>query len=65
MFLFPVIKRKSSVKNFFQFKIMFEIFIRELENESEDLIGKGDEDEETLGHVFAMWRYDCQRYVIK
>lgn len=40
-------------------------YFRELENESEDLIGKGDEDEETLGHIFVMWRYDCQRYVIK
>ena len=40
-------------------------YFRELENESEDLIGKGDEEEETLGHVFAMWQRDCQRYVVK
>ncbi len=39
-------------------------YFRELENESEDLIGKGDEEEETLGHVFAIWRRDCQRYII-
>lgn len=40
-------------------------YFRELENEPEDLIGKGDEDDETLGHVFAIWQRDCQRYVIK
>jgi plasmid rolling circle replication initiator protein Rep len=40
-------------------------YFRELENEPEDLIGKGDEDDEILGHVFAIWRRDCQRYVIK
>lgn len=40
-------------------------YMRELENEPEDLIGKGEEEEETLGHVFAIWRRDCQRYVIK
>ena len=40
-------------------------YFRELENEPQDLIGKGDEDDETLGHVFAVWRRDCQRYVIK
>ena len=40
-------------------------YFRELESEPEDLIGKGDEQEETLGHVFAVWRRDCQRYVIK
>ena len=40
-------------------------YFRELENELEDLIGKGDEEEETLGHVFAIWRRDCQRYIIK
>ena len=40
-------------------------YFRELENESEDLIGKGNEEEETLGHVFVMWQRDCQRYVVK
>lgn len=40
-------------------------YFRELENEPEDLIGKGEEEEETLGHVFATWRRDCQRYVIR
>ena len=41
-------------------------YFRDLENEPEDLIGKGEEkEEETLGHVFAIWRRDCQRYVIK
>jgi plasmid rolling circle replication initiator protein Rep len=40
-------------------------YFRELEDEPEDLIGKDDENEEMLGHVFAMWRRDCQRYVIK
>lgn len=40
-------------------------YFRDLENEPEDLIGKDDKEEETLGHVFAIWRRDCQRYVIK
>ena len=40
-------------------------YFRELENKSEDLIGKGDKEEETLGHVFVMWQRDCQRYVVK
>ncbi len=40
-------------------------YFRKLENEPEDLIGKSDEDEQTLEHVFAIWRQDCQRYVIK
>ena len=40
-------------------------YFRELANESEDLIGKGDEDEETLGHIFVLWRRDCQRYIVK
>lgn len=40
-------------------------YFRELENEPEDLIGKGDEEEETLGHVYAVWQRDCQKYVIK
>lgn len=42
-------------------------YFRDLVDEAEeDLIGKGEgEDEETLAHIFAIWRHDCQRYVIK
>ena len=40
-------------------------YMKELENEPEDLIGNDGEDDETVGHIYALWRRDCQRYVIK
>ena len=40
-------------------------YMKELENEPDDLIGSDGEDDETVGHIYALWRRDCQRYVIK
>ena len=40
-------------------------YMKELENQPEDLIGTDEKEEETVGHIFALWRRDIQRYVIK
>lgn len=40
-------------------------YFRELEQEPKDLIGNDGKDEETVAHLYAIWRRDCQRYVIK
>lgn len=40
-------------------------YFKQLENEPDDLIGKGDEDEETVGHLYFAWMAYMNQYQLR
>ncbi len=40
-------------------------YFRDFEKEPEDLIGNDGEEDQTVGHLYALWRRDLQRYIVK